>query len=175
MKIGIAGLSHIEELQSVSRRTFSETFADHNSKEDLDLFLERSYSLDALRKELSNPDSTFFLLYVNSEVQGYMKLNRGQAQTEYQGEEAIEIERIYVTQAVKGNGYGKALLNKAIEISKWEELPFLWLGVWEENAPAIRFYEKNGFVAFGEHTFMLGTDPQRDILMKLVTNESSAF
>ena len=55
---------------------------------------------------------------------------------------------------------------KAIELSITEKLPFLWLGVWEKNLSAIRFYEKNGFTAFGEHIFMLGTDPQRDVLMK---------
>ena len=167
MKIAIAGLSEIEELQSVSKKTFSETFADQNSKENLELFLSKAYSLEALSSELSNPDSTFYLLYDNNKLYGYMKINRRSAQTEYQGDEAMEIERIYVTKDAQGHGYGKALLIKAIELSKSENLPLLWLGVWEKNVSAIRFYEKNGFTPFGEHTFILGTDPQRDVLMKL--------
>jgi ribosomal protein S18 acetylase RimI-like enzyme len=42
----------------------------------------------------------------------------------------------------------------------------MWLGVWEENPRAIRFYQKLGFVEFGEHIFQLGDDAQRDVLMK---------
>src|SRR6188472_1838518 len=96
MKIAIASLSEIEELHSISKRTFSETFAAQNSKENLELFLNQAYSFDSLSRELSNPDSTFYLLYDNNGVQGYMKINRHNAQTEYQGENAMEIERIYV-------------------------------------------------------------------------------
>ncbi|NLA43929.1 GNAT family N-acetyltransferase, partial [Candidatus Saccharibacteria bacterium] len=40
-------------------------------------------------------------------------------------------------------------------------------GVWEHNDKAIRFYEKLGFRPFGEHLFMLGSDPQTDLLMRL--------
>ena len=167
MKIAIASLSEIEELQSISKHTFSETFAEQNSKENLELFLNQAYNLEVLGRELSNPDSTFYLLYDDNGLQGYMKMNRRRAQTEYQGEKAIEIERIYVMKRAQGLGYGKALLQKAIEVSKSENLPLLWLGVWEKNVSAIRFYQKNGFTPFGEHIFMLGADPQRDILMKI--------
>ena len=167
MKIAIAGLSNIEQLQSISKHTFSETFAEQNSKENLDLFLNQAYNLETLSKELSNPDSTFYLLFDNNGLQGYMKINRRRAQTEYQGDGALEIERIYVLRQAQGLGYGKALLHKAVEVLKAENLLLLWLGVWEKNVSAIRFYEKNGFNAFGEHVFMLGNDPQRDILMKL--------
>ena len=42
----------------------------------------------------------------------------------------------------------------------------MWLGVWEENKRAIRFYQKNGFVEFDKHIFILGKDAQTDILMR---------
>ena len=41
----------------------------------------------------------------------------------------------------------------------------LWLGVWERNARAIRFYAKAGFVDVGSHDFVLGTDRQTDRVM----------
>ena len=166
MEITIVGTDQIETLQLISKQTFSETFGDQNSKENIELYLNQHYSLDNLRKELKHPGSTFYFLTHGNELKGYLKLNRGTAQTEFQGEGALEIERIYITKQAQGFGYGKALLNKAIELSKEAELPLLWLGVWENNIPAIRFYESHGFVPFGEHIFMLGTDSQRDILMK---------
>ena len=42
----------------------------------------------------------------------------------------------------------------------------MWLGVWEYNPRAQRFYEKNGFRFVGKHTFLLGSDPQTDLLMQ---------
>jgi RimJ/RimL family protein N-acetyltransferase len=40
----------------------------------------------------------------------------------------------------------------------------MWLGVWEYNPRAQRFYEKNGFRPVGQHVFQLGSDPQTDLL-----------
>lgn len=45
--------------------------------------------------------------------------------------------------------------------------PRLWLGVWERNERAIKFYEKKGFNSFADHIFTLGNDAQRDVLMEL--------
>jgi len=44
---------------------------------------------------------------------------------------------------------------------------YIWLGVWEKNQKAIDFYEKNGFVPFDKHIFVLGDDKQTDIMMKM--------
>ena len=54
----------------------------------------------------------------------------------------------------------------ALEYSQENGFDTLWLGVWERNEKAIRFYEKLGFETFGEHEFILGTDKQNDLLMK---------
>jgi ribosomal protein S18 acetylase RimI-like enzyme len=55
----------------------------------------------------------------------------------------------------------------AASISKAEEgnADHVWLGVWERNPRAIAFYKKLGFSEVGDHVFVLGTDPQRDIIM----------
>jgi ribosomal protein S18 acetylase RimI-like enzyme len=41
----------------------------------------------------------------------------------------------------------------------------VWLGVWEMNPRAISFYAKCGFTVVGEHVFVLGGDPQRDLVL----------
>jgi ribosomal protein S18 acetylase RimI-like enzyme len=46
----------------------------------------------------------------------------------------------------------------------------MWLGVWEYNPRAQRFYEKNGFRMVDKHTFVLGSDPQTDLLMQKELN-----
>ena len=65
------------------------------------------------------------------------------------------------------------LYQKAIEIAIESNVDYVWLGVWEENARAISFYKKNGFVEFGKHIFKLGDDEQTGIMMKLLLNRES--
>ncbi|MEO7431693.1 MAG: GNAT family N-acetyltransferase, partial [Dokdonella sp.] len=38
----------------------------------------------------------------------------------------------------------------------------LWLKVWENNARALTFYDKNGFTDVGSADFFVGPDRQRD-------------
>jgi ribosomal protein S18 acetylase RimI-like enzyme len=73
-----------------------------------------------------------------------------------------------VLQDFHGKKVGQLLYEKAIQIARNKKVPFVWLGVWEENHRAIQFYIKNGFVAFDQHIFKLGDDEQTDIMMKLV-------
>jgi ribosomal protein S18 acetylase RimI-like enzyme len=89
------------------------------------------------------------------------------AQTETKYLNSLEIERIYVLNNFKGIGIGTKLIYKAKEIALKHNLNFIWLGVWEKNTEAIVFYKKHGFNEFGNHVFMLGTDAQKDILMRL--------
>jgi ribosomal protein S18 acetylase RimI-like enzyme len=39
------------------------------------------------------------------------------------------------------------------------------LGVWENNPKAIAFYTKWGFENVGVHTFVLGSEEQRDFIL----------
>jgi ribosomal protein S18 acetylase RimI-like enzyme len=78
----------------------------------------------------------------------------------------MEIERIYVKKEWQSRKIGQLLMDKAIELARAHRAPYIWLGVFEANTKAIAFYQRNGFVAFSQHVFMLGTDEQRDIMMK---------
>jgi ribosomal protein S18 acetylase RimI-like enzyme len=61
-------------------------------------------------------------------------------------------------------------MNFAFDQSKSRGFNSLWLGVWEHNTKAISFYKSLGFIPYGEHDFHLGSDRQRDILMRLELN-----
>jgi ribosomal protein S18 acetylase RimI-like enzyme len=41
----------------------------------------------------------------------------------------------------------------------------IWLGVWERNERAIRFYERWEFEIVGARQFTLGSDLQNDLVM----------
>ncbi|MFP5438800.1 MAG: GNAT family N-acetyltransferase [Bacteroidia bacterium] len=155
-------------LQQLGKRTFYETFAESNDEETIQNYLERSFSPEKVLQELSNPDSYFFIAYEQDTAVGYLKLNTAKAQTELQGNSALEIERIYVLKDFHGKKVGQLLFEKAIGIARQLNKEFIWLGVWEQNTMAVRFYEKNGFMAFDTHVFKMGDEEQTDILMKKI-------
>lgn len=160
-------IEDIHLLQEVGKLTFLETFADSNSEENMQKYLQEGFSLEKLKAELGNPESLFFFAIDRDQVIGYLKLNSGKSQTEVQEFNAIEIERIYVLKAYHGQKIGQLLYQKALEIAKEKAAPYIWLGVWEHNEKALKFYTKNGFVEFGKHSFWLGNDEQIDLMMKL--------
>jgi ribosomal protein S18 acetylase RimI-like enzyme len=160
-------INDLQSLQSISKQTFTETFASSNSKENMDKYLNEALSLEKLTEELNNPNSLFYFIEDNNTPIGYLKLNMGASQTELNDNTALEIERIYVTQAYQGKKIGQQLYEKAIQVAKEKGVEYIWLGVWEENHKAIQFYTKNGFVPFDKHIFILGNEAQTDIMMKL--------
>jgi ribosomal protein S18 acetylase RimI-like enzyme len=160
------GADDVFQLQNLGRQTFFETFAEHNPPENLDAYLAESFSTDKLTRELNNPDSAFYFAYFDKKLAGYLKINFGQAQTELNDSESMEIERIYVLSEFQGQKIGQALFVHALKIAKEAGCPYIWLGVWEKNHKALNFYRKNGFVEFDRHIFRIGDDEQTDFLMK---------
>ena len=158
--------SEVEELQSISRQTFYETYCTMNTKENMDKYLNENLSISTLEKELKNPNSLFFIIRDLDKNIGYLKLNMGPAQTDIKDANALEIERIYVIKEYQGKKAGQQLYEKTIQVAKEKMLKYIWLGVWQENSKAIQFYIKNGFEIFEQHVFKLGDEEQTDFLMR---------
>ena len=156
----------LEELQNISKKTFEETFSVFNSRENMEIYLHKSFSKEKLNHELLDENSEFYFASFNNDIIGYLKINFGFSQTELRGNKALEIERIYVLKAYQGKNIGQKLYEKAIEIAIQKNLDYIWLGVWEENEKAVAFYKKNGFIEFDKHIFYLGNDKQTDLMMR---------
>ena len=56
--------------------------------------------------------------------------------------------QLYVRAEMRGTGCAHALVETVLEHASGKVLQ-VHLGVWSENAPAIRLYEKTGFVTYG--------------------------
>jgi ribosomal protein S18 acetylase RimI-like enzyme len=167
LNIRAIGIDDVVALQKIARETFSEMFADYNSADNLKKYLDEKFTVTKLSEELNHPHSTFYFAQIGEEVVGYLKTNTGEAQTELMDLNAFEIQRIYVLQAYHGKRVGQLLIDKALEEARQTTCTYVWLGVWEENHRAIRFYSKNGFIKFDTHIFKMGDEEQMDWLMKL--------
>ncbi|OFX55855.1 MAG: GNAT family N-acetyltransferase [Bacteroidetes bacterium GWB2_41_8] len=160
-------LADIDQLQKIGQQTFYETFSASNTEENMRKYLEEGFAIEKLTSELNDNNSEFYFAELGNKAIGYLKINFGQSQTELQDDKALEIERIYILKEFQGKNVGQLLYNNAIKIAKQKNAEYVWLGVWEENYRALKFYKKNGFVEFDKHIFKLGNEEQTDIMMKL--------
>lgn len=155
------------DLIEISKSTFISSFEKENNPDDFKTYITSAFSKKKISSELMNPHTTFNFVYLENDLVGYFKLNEKSAQNEQFEDASIELERFYVKEAFQGKQIGQEMLFKAIEIAKTKEVTFLWLGVWEHNNAAIRFYERYNFKKFSSHPYYLGSDKQTDWLLKL--------
>ena len=167
MELTICTIADVKELQQISRETFYDTFVGTTPEADMAHFLDEAYAEEKLLQQLTNSNSTFYFLRDDKQdVVAYLKVNVGDAQSEDIGEDALEVERIYVRKAFQKQGFGNVLMNAAFKEAKRLQKKEVWLGVWEHNTNALAFYRKKGFKKFSEHVFVIGKDTQIDWLMK---------
>lgn len=154
-------------LSELGAKTFFDTFAKDNTKQDIDAYLKQSFSPEIQLADLSSPDVIYFIAEIEDTPAGYAQLVLGSRQESIQGAQPMEIKRIYALQDYIGRGIGSQLMKAAIHEARARDCDCIWLGVWERNPRAIAFYRKWGFWEVGTHSFMLGSDPQNDLIMEL--------
>jgi hypothetical protein len=164
--INIVRPSDIDTLLTLSRKTFYDAFEHLNNPDDFEAYTSKAFTREQLLSEINNPDSEFYFALSDGEAVGYIKMNYRNAQAEFQDPDAVEVSRIYVMASQQGKKIGNQLLDFAIDKAINDKLSYIWLGVWEHNHAAQRFYERNGFVKIGSHQFVVGSDVQTDFLMK---------
>jgi ribosomal protein S18 acetylase RimI-like enzyme len=156
-----------ERLAELEATTFVETFGPRNDPDEVERHVARAFDPDHIARQLGDERIELSWVLDGDHPVAFLKLNHGDAQTEADLTEGLEVEQVYVRATHHGRGLGRLLLEHAIARARAEGLAFVWLGVWEENTNAIAVYERLGFQEFGEHTFLFGADPQRDVLMRL--------
>jgi ribosomal protein S18 acetylase RimI-like enzyme len=159
-------MSDLETLRTIGYETYDDTFRAMNTAETMDRYLAEAFDRQRLAAELANPHSRFFFLYAEDELAGYLKVNDTPAQSDLHDPESLEIERIYVRKAYKGQGLGRQMMAYALGLAVEMGKRYAWLGVWERNTAAFAFYGKMGFVKAGQHSFRMGDELQTDWIMK---------
>jgi ribosomal protein S18 acetylase RimI-like enzyme len=170
LRIRTATIADAALLAELAARTFAESFGAHNTAEDMTIHLSRTYGEAIQGRELADPALTYLIAEVDGATAGYALVRAGRIPACVTGEKPIEIYRFYVDQPWQGRGVAQALMSACEAEAHRRAGRTLWLGVWERNARAKRFYEKMGFRDVGSQEYVVGTDPQTDrVLMRPVS------
>lgn len=152
-------------LADLGQSTFIDAFAKDNTKEDLDLYVAANFSADKQLQEILDPKRIIEIAWIANQPVGFLHLFKSHPDPAVTGDRPIELLKLYVDSSQHGKGVGPALMDKCIQLARNETFQTIWLGVWEKNIKAQRFYKKYGFITVGTHIFRVGTDDQVDFVM----------
>jgi ribosomal protein S18 acetylase RimI-like enzyme len=170
----IATPADAEALAELAARTFSDTYAPHNSADDMARHLEEHFGPAQQRRELADAGMATVVTEVDGRMVGYAQLRSGATPSCVSGDRPIEIQRFYVTREWHGRGVAQVLMQAAKVEAARRGGRTLWLGVWEKNERGRAFYRREGFRDVGSQTFVLGADRQTDRVVVIPIRETTA-
>ena len=179
-----ATVDDTDGIVKIGRKVFSETFT-HNTPENIDLYLSKTYTNEAIRADILNPHRRILVAIPSSssspptpaseapngkaeEIAAFAILCTDSTPSEPSVStwpNPIELQRIYVDTAHHGTGLAKLLSQEVDNLAREERYESIWLGVLPENQRAVRFYEKSGYKKVGTHGFWLGDQLDTDDIM----------
>lgn len=166
MDIGInrIGIDEVKELSVIARRTFFETFTGTCTDADMEGYLNQHYNTGQLGKELLDKETFIFMARAGNTPVGYLQFKEDyNSFPEIKKWKALELKRLYVLGTFHGKGIAQMLMDFFLDFAIEKNYEMVWLGVWENNIRAQRFYAKYGFSDSGyTHDFPIGSTPQTD-------------
>lgn len=153
-------------LRAFAERTFRIAFEPYNDPVRFEAYCAQSFSKEQITRELENPASFFWFAWEGEILVAYLKINTDRHPVELNSQNTLQVERLYVDPAFQGRRIGEQLLDFAAQFAVEKGGDWIWLSVWQENPPAVRFYERCGYQIFGTKTFWLGDEAQTDWLMR---------
>jgi RimJ/RimL family protein N-acetyltransferase len=158
-------------LAAFGARTFAAAFSADNQPHHLEAYLAGAYSEATQLAEIQSSRTITLIAHCATTFAGFVQLDREPVPSDsaYAGPPVdhlqVELKRFYVDQPWQGSGLADRLMRSALDAAKELGAGPIWLGVWERNPRAIRFYQRHGFVAVGNKLFDVGGDLQRDCVM----------
>lgn len=156
-----------EALDTMALASWRDTFAHFYKAADLDAFIEQAFGPSGwLRLDLENPAVRWQVARAGDAIIGFVKMVPPNLEQATPAD--AQVGQLYVATDWHGMGVAQALMGWAIDTARAAASPALLLTVFEENHRAIRFYTKYGFVHVGDYDFPVGSQIDRDLVMRLV-------
>lgn len=157
----------VPALSVIAKETFYDTFTGTCTEEDMAGFLEQYYNEKTLTEEIEQKGIEYYFAEINGEPIGYISFRDEMPSfPEIKGSSAIELKRLYVIKDFHGKGAAHIMMKFFLDHAMSQGYDVAYLGVWEYNYRAQKFYAKYGFVNSGHgHDFPIGGTPQSDIYL----------
>jgi ribosomal protein S18 acetylase RimI-like enzyme len=164
LDIRVAGPADAATLTEFAARTFRETYLATCTPADVESYVAEHFAPTRQASELADPTLRTLFTVIDGTLAGYAQLRNGAAPASVPGDRPIEIARFYVDAPWHGRGVAASQMAACLDTAR-RDADVVWLGVYQHNTRAVKFYEKSGFRVVGTSSFTMGTDVQDDYLM----------
>ncbi|MBF6025681.1 GNAT family N-acetyltransferase [Lysobacter niastensis] len=166
MLIRRAGPGDAQTLSRIAARTFTDTFGHLYPPQDLQAFLDESYSLQACKQVLADEACAVWLLEADGVAVGHALAGPCTLPHAEVAPGDGELKRLYVLRDHQGGGWGGRLLDTALQWLERDGPRTLWIGVWSENHGAQRLYARLGFELAGTYDFIVGNIRDHEFILR---------
>lgn len=155
-------------LMEIAPVSFVESHRNAAPEAVLKTYVRQKFSKESLTGEFLDQHSRFYVLNASGKTAGYAKLILNHQHPLINGYHVpCKLERLYLLPEYTGTGLGKLLFDFCLTEARNEKQDALYLTVYVENFPAIKFYKRCGFIEAGVVKFSLGDFENDNYLMSL--------
>jgi GNAT superfamily N-acetyltransferase len=129
-------------------------------------YVNMSFSPDRFKQEMADTNARFYLIYLENEAVGFLKLNLDKGIDHYSADFALELERIYILPKATGQGVGKKVMDFVLDIARNRQKSLVWLKSMD-SSKALPFYQRHGFQIQG--SALLDFAPMKDKYRNILT------
>jgi ribosomal protein S18 acetylase RimI-like enzyme len=153
------------------RETFTATFGALYTVANLKRFIAESYGADLQAAEIADPDTHNHLALEDdgsgsARIIGAAKLGLYKLPMAPDCVQPIELHRFYLAEEAKGTGVADALMAWAFARGRREGADAIYLGVFQQNERAQRFYARHGFKIVGDYLFEVADARDEEWIMR---------
>lgn len=153
------------ELDAMARKIWIATFGHSCSVADRDAYFATAYGPEGkLIRDLADPAHRYRIARVDGVIAGYAKLSPPWLDIAQPGE--LQLNQLYIAEEWHGQGIAQQLMAWTIDTARAVGATALLLTVWEDNARALRFYARYGFVHVADYAFAVGDQIDRDLILR---------
>ena len=141
--------ANLGRIREIAYQTWPEAYKNVITPEQISYMLKMMYDSQPLEVQFL-AGHIFIVLKENGKDMGFVAF-----EINYDGSDSTKIHKLYVLPECQGKGFGKKLIDKAIEEINTENQKSLILNVNKKN-PSLNFYEKIGFIKAREMVIDIG-------------------
>lgn len=149
-----------ECLSVLAMQVWLHTYATQGITQNIACYVREHLSASHYRARLAEPNCHIWVAQCGAGLAGFALLQLDSA-CPVGGQPSAQLQTLYVQAPFVGQGLGKALLQAAqaqAEQSMQTSGSALWLTVNAQNANAIAFYARQGYVQVGSSDFVMGQE-----------------
>lgn len=159
---------HAAAISKLGGETFVETFGHLYKAEDIAFFLSDTHGLEAVQRNLADPNRAYRIAVDGTQWIGYCQLSKAcNLPLSLPNRRVFELKQLYLRAGYSGRRIADQLMQWAIAWAREHQADDLLLSVFSENPRAQRFYQRHGFSQAADYYFAVGAQRDYEFVYRL--------